>query len=389
MDALPDGTHLLHIGPQKTGSTTIQAALHRSRAVLRDHGVIYPGPGPRPKHALHHGLGFSVARGGPKGSEQEWQDLLAQVHDPAARVAVVSHEAFGRADNDQIRRVVETLGGDRPHVVAVARRLDRLMPSQWQQRVKAKLTLSYDEWLGVVLGEPDPEHPVWRNLWVPHDTVTLLRRWAGPVGAENVTLIVGDEADRDLLPRTFEALLGVPCGTLDLRAGARNRSLSYGEVELLRHLNRRFEGHRRWSAADYFALVHQGVIPALVQAERDPADPPIPPLPRWAFDRLVEVSEQRLSGLAELREAGLRIIGDVERLRLRPEEAPAADAATEPLVRPDLAARALEGMAAGALRRRGKGEAAGPSRQGKRGKRGRKGKKGAPDAEGRARRGRG
>ena len=355
MDALPDGTHLLHIGPQKTGSTTIQNALDSSRDVLREHGVLYPGPGRRPRRALHHGLGFSIPQGGPQGDPREWRDLLAQVHGGASRMVVISHEAFGRADDDQIRRVVDTLGGDRPHVVAVARRLDRLMPSQWQQRVKARSTLSYGQWLQRVLTEQRPDDPVWRNVWVPHDTVSLLRRWAEPVGIHNVTLVVADERDHAVLPRVFEQLLGVPPGTLDVPGGPRNRSLSHGEVEILRHLNMRFQSHDRWTAEQYHDLVHRGVIPHLVRHERDPNDPSIPPVPRWAFDRLTAISDGRVAGLAALQDQGLQVIGDLQALRI-PADAPAVDDVdNEPLIRPDVAARALEGMAARALARRESG----------------------------------
>ena len=68
MDALPDGTHLLHIGPQKTGSTAIQGALHEARDAIREHGVVYPGPDAKPRDAAEVGLGFSRIR--PRGSDE-------------------------------------------------------------------------------------------------------------------------------------------------------------------------------------------------------------------------------------------------------------------------------------------------------------------------------
>lgn len=350
MQPLPDGTHLLHIGPQKTGSTSIQAALHRARPVLAEHGVLYPGPTMRPLEAAGAGLGFARPSGAPAARLERWHDLLRQVHEPGHRIVCVSHEAFGRATDDRARQVVETLGGEHPHVLAVVRGYAGLMPSQWQQRVKAKKRLSYDEWLRVVLGEPRPKDPVWANLWVPHDTVALARRWSAVVGEQNVTLVVGD-GTRQQLPRTFERLLGVPEGLLETAGDTRNRSLSYGEVELLRAVN--VLAHERgWSDREYFRLVKRGLIPALVRTDKVPGDPAIPPLPGWAAQRLAELSDERIEGLSGL---GVRIIGDLEDLRMTPPEAGATDPPALDTVSLVTATRALDGMARGALKKRKRG----------------------------------
>ena len=42
-EALPDGTRVLHIGLPKTGTSTVQKALHAARAELGQHGVVYTG----------------------------------------------------------------------------------------------------------------------------------------------------------------------------------------------------------------------------------------------------------------------------------------------------------------------------------------------------------
>jgi hypothetical protein len=348
VEALPPGSHLIHIGPQKTGSTALQWALHHARDELRRHGVVYPGPGPRIREAAEFGLGFR-RDDGQEASERAWRRLLRQIA-KAPRLACISHEAFGRADDDQIRAIVEKLGGERPHVVAVARRYDSLMPSQWQQRVKAKVTLSYDEWLRTVLSADGHDHPSWRNLWVPHDTVTLLERWAEVTGSDNITLIVGDERRRDLVPQTIEQLLGVPSGTIDLGTVPQaNTSMSYPQVELLRQLNLAFKRHG-WSGADYHALVRRGVVLTLLNSPRSPDEPRLPPLPRWARDRLVELSDRRIDGLRGL---PVRIVGDLENLRVSPVDAPEDIGPPVEQVSMSTVALALEGMARGVIESRG------------------------------------
>lgn len=41
--AYPDGSVILHIGPHKTGTTTLQAAFHQNREPLEAQGVHYVG----------------------------------------------------------------------------------------------------------------------------------------------------------------------------------------------------------------------------------------------------------------------------------------------------------------------------------------------------------
>ncbi|MFC4783167.1 hypothetical protein ACT8ZV_01735 [Nocardioides sp. MAHUQ-72] len=347
MEPLPEGTHLIHIGPQKTGSTAIQAAMHAARETLREHGVLYPGPTPKPREAAEVGLGFDRMDGRPNKPMQAWDDLLRQLQEPGHQRVCVSLEAFGRATDEQISRIVSELGGGRPHVIAAARRYDTLMPSQWQERVKSQLRLSYDEWLRVVLGPEDPEDPRWRNLWVPHDTVSLLRRWADVVGEENVTLVVLDENERDRLPRTFESLLGLPTGVLDLEGATQNQSLTYNQTELLRRLNILFHD-RSWPRSDYHDLVRKGAVQQMLRVPAAPGEVRIPALPVWARERLVELSDQRIEGLGKL---SVRVVGDLEALRVQRLDGPAEVAEADPHVSLETAVSALEGLMVASNRR--------------------------------------
>jgi hypothetical protein len=352
LEPLPDGTRLLHIGPQKTGSTALQYSLHHHRDELREHGVVYPGPGIRSRLALGAGLGYPTPVGGKRPREKMWREFLADVNTPHARVVCISSEGFGRASNDLIARTVEALGGPRPHVLLVARRLDRLLPSQWQQRVKARVALSYDEWLRVVLGPPAWNDQTWRNVWQAHDSARLAGRWAAVVGAENVTVLVSDDSDRALLHSVVERLLGVPRGLLEPDEDLGNRSLTYGELELLRAVNEHFETHG-YSDKRYHRLVHRALLPALVMRPSHPDDPPIPPLPSWAWAPLVQRSRKRVDGLARL---GVRIVGDPSRLLLPDEPPPdVVDGGTTPpptQVPIEIAGRALGGLIDGAVQDR-------------------------------------
>lgn len=379
MEALPAGTHLIHIGPQKTGSSALQGALHVARADLREHGVVYPGPGPKPRAAAEGGLGFARAEPS-KGARKAWRALLAQVNDPGARIVCVSLEAFGRADDDQIRKIVTELGGEAPHVVAVARRYDRLLPSQWQERVKSGLRATYDEWLRIVLGAPRPDDPHWANLWVPHDTAALVRRWSEVLGPDRLTLVVADESDRGLLVRTFEQLLGLPPELLQGRGGQPNVSLTPARAELLRRLN--VLAHESgWSDRTWQRLVRRGVVPAVTVAPRSPEESAGTVLPGWARERVVELSEQRVADLAQL---PVRVVGDLEQLRVSPDDEAMTPGSPKPQVLPlDVVVAALDGMAKGAAVQLGQARRPGRDpRAGKQGKSKGQGKKMGPKRTG-------
>ena len=134
------------------------------------------------------------------------------------------------------------------HVTAVARRLDRYLPSQWQERVKAGDRRDYDTWLRVVLDPSDEFDWDRQNVWFSHDVGSLVARWVEVVGADRFTLIVSDEADRELLPRSFETMLGLPGGTLKPDPTRSNRGLTWAETELVRAVNEILEG-QGWSRA--------------------------------------------------------------------------------------------------------------------------------------------
>ncbi len=321
--------------------------MHLARQEMSALGVVYPGPGPRPRAAAAVGLGFERMSPRESDSDEAWENLLRQVHSPDARRVCVSLEAFGRATDEQARRIVDQLGGQHPHVVAVARRYDALMPSQWQQRVKTQLRLSYEEWLSVVLGDPAPEDEHWTNLWVPHDTVNLLERWSAVVGAENLTLIVADETDRSVLPHTFEQLLALPPGMLADRGGRANTSLSFEQAELLRLLNKIFF-ERGWEGRPYLELVRRGVVPGLLATPPSPEDSKVPPVPAWAHARLMDLSNARIDGL--LRQP-VRVLGDLEMLRVPPVQEDRTATVQPGTVRLEAAVAALEGMAQAAERR--------------------------------------
>jgi len=331
---LPEGARLVHIGPHKTGSTAIQVALKHAGAELERHGAFYAtGVGHRPDKA-----GWALGlRGRPYGAPQppmeRWESLARKVAAAGERRVCISNEDFGRADDDQVRRIVDDLGGDRVHVVAVARRLDRYLPSQWQERVKAGERRSFEEWLEVVLDLEAPEFDWHRfNVWHAHDLEQLISRWTKVVGQDRFTLVVGDDQDRELLPRTFEDLLGLPRGLLRPDPSRSNRGLTWAETEMVRALNELVE-QAGWSREQRRRYVRYGLLTEL-QSRPAPDGPKAAPFPDWALERVRALSEQRVR---QIRDSGVRLVGAPKGMRVPDHVVAAGSSLPESL--PDLDVR--------------------------------------------------
>jgi hypothetical protein len=341
---LPDGAVLLHIGPYKTGSTAIQQALFDHRDVLAQHGVYYPDRWRR-LFQEGHALMRWAPRGRPVPPVSVWDDFAAGIRERSDVRVCLSTEDFGRIrEAGKARKVVEDLGAERLHVIAVARAYHRLMPSHWQERVKSHERRSYDEWLHELL-EGDDSNEVHRSFWTSHDVEYMASRWLGPLPPDRFTLVVTDDAERDVLPRTFETLLGLPEGLLTPEASA-NASLSMNAVEVLRRLNGEF-AERRWPDRDYVRLVQGGMVRALQQGGPGEGDVPVPALPQWARPRVAERSERRVAVIEAL---GVNVVGDPACLLL--PELPAtheADLAPD-RISVEAASLALAGVVEAALR---------------------------------------
>ncbi|MGN6128894.1 MAG: hypothetical protein ACTHOK_00965, partial [Nocardioidaceae bacterium] len=320
---LPSGVRLIHIGPQKTGSTAVQFAFHAARDRLAEHGVHYAGR----SHCAHEAgwavLGGNAPVGEPRPRMAAWEELVDEVRAAGDLRVCVSNEDFGRATPEQARAVIDGLGGEKAHVVAVVRRLDRYLPSQWQQRVKAREVRSYEDWLRIILGD-DESNWHWNHTWHAHEVGRLISRWTDIVGKDRMTLVVADEANRSLLPNAFEEMLGLPFGLLQVDELRANRSLSFEEVELLRAFNRAFR-RNKWPDWAYAQLVQRGLGDSLVGRGRPQSHRPMPGLPQWAADRVEELSRRQAKAVEA---SGVRVVGDPDRLitpadslRLDPSEA--------------------------------------------------------------------
>ena len=321
---LPAGRILLHIGPYKTGSTALQSALVARRDELAPYGVAYPGNWRR-LFAQGHALMQWSPRGRKLPPVKVWDDFAASVRAMDDVTVCLSTEDFGRIrDPQKTRKIVEDLGADRLHVVAVARAYHRLMPSHWQERMKSFVRYDYTEFLRRML-EGDADDPAVSSFWASHDFEEMWSRWRDLLPPERFTVIATDDSDRSLLTHTFEQMLGLPPDFLRLDDNA-NSSLTYNAIEVLRGLNAEWHD-RRWPDRLYVDLVQQGMVPELGGVGRDSGDRPIPALPAWALPLVEERTRRRV---AAIEEAGVRVVGDLRCLSVPDGYEPSPEGALDP-----------------------------------------------------------
>lgn len=353
---LPEGTRLLHIGPHKTGTTSLQSAFHVGRREAAAQGVHYAGPNRQPMQAAHAITGkTSPYADGKTPSMARWRDLVREVNRAREPRVVISSEGFADADEAGAQKVVTDLGRGRVHVVVTLRPLATILPSQWQQYVQNGLVLAYESWLQGVLNEPAGSTTP--TFWQRHRHDRLVARWAAAAGAENVTVVVADEADHDRVLRVFEWLVGLRPDSLVPQADLANRSLTFAEVETVRAFNIAFRAEGLGTQL-HTKLMRFGAAEHLKRRVPRPDEPRIQ-TPGWALERAAEVSREIVAGIAG---SGVRVIGELATLAPMPSaEAPEPPPTPETPdeVWAEVAARAAVGIVLASGLARGKVATAG------------------------------
>ncbi len=337
---LPEGTRLVHIGPHKTGTTALQAALYDARPALARQGVHHAGSSRNPASAVASVIGRrSRFRGNIVPSTFAWGRLARDVRNAREPRVVVSSEFFADAEPEAIRRVVRDLDPSRIHVVVTLRPLARIIPSQWQQYVQAGVTASYEAWLEAMLG--DRRTRMTPTFWRRHRHDRLIARWAEAVGPERMTVIALDDRDHGMVLRVFEQLTGLHEGTLVAPPDLVNRSMTMPEVEAVRAFNIAFkaEGLGRDLHSKVMGF---GAAPFMRLRTPDPSEPQVES-PQWALDRVAVIAREMVDHIAA---SGVRVVGDLDALAQgpvlgRPEE----DGPTAVSIPPEIAARMSLGIA--------------------------------------------
>jgi hypothetical protein len=302
----------VHIGVQKTGTTSLQRVLAARRERLRSLGIVYPGTDENhltPVFALaERRIGWKT--GGRVPARRSWDRLVREVSQSRDSAVVVSAESLCEFDVDTARQVVDGLGGDDVHIVVTLRPLEKLMPSTWQQYLKSGATHRYDRWLRDVCIGPSNPQPITRSFWLRNDHGAVVDRWASVTSPDRVTVVVLDPARPQMPFEAFADLLGIDHAELvPSDAPVANRSLTAEEAEFIRQFNLGVRHHLDYR--DYSRLIRTAGVARLVE-ERVPTDDEHPlTMPPWAVDA---ARRHGRAAADRIRSTGVHVIGDLEHL---------------------------------------------------------------------------
>ena len=230
----------VHIGEPKTGTSFLQHALWRNRAQLAAQGVVLPG----------------YSYGGHARASQDLREVRWQAGDPAdpwigewdvltgqalrtRDAAVISNELLAACNARQADRAVQSLLPAQVHIVVTVRDFATLLPAEWQEAVKCRGIVPWEQWLAGVIGaapDPDRRRRLW--FWTVHDTLAILALWSRHIPSDQVHVItLPPQGGTNELWLRFASALGIESGTIDLPQGRANSSLGLAEAEFLRRLN--------------------------------------------------------------------------------------------------------------------------------------------------------
>jgi hypothetical protein len=322
----PPARVILHIGEPKTGTTSLQQIMWRNRSELAAQGVVLPGHHPQDHFRASQDLrGIQKLASDPAGSwTGEWE-ILARQAQQAPRVAVISHELFSAADEEQVDHAVRSLLPAEVHVALTVRDMATLLPAEWQETIKHRNTRGWEDWLADVIDTEsvsDDRRQYW--FWRVHDTLAILELWSRHVPAERVHVIMTPPrgSDQRLLWQRFAALLGVDPDSVDTSRARPNASLGMPETEFLRRLNQALPAE----VPDWFYMWNVKEAVAHTALAARPADARLVlPAERegWA-------KEQADALVAGLRGSGHDVIGDLDELLPRPPVEPHSSPGSQP-----------------------------------------------------------
>jgi len=319
----------LHIGEPKTGTTFLQQVMWRNRTELAAQGVVLPGHHPQDHYRASQDLRDIPKRASdPAGSwTGEWE-IVARQAQQAPGVAVISHELFSAADQEQADRAVRSLHPAEVHIVLTVRDMATLLPAEWQETVKHRNDRGWEDWLADVIDRESrsaDRRQYW--FWRVHDTLAVLGIWSRLVPAERVHVITTPVrgSGNALLWERFAALLGVDPGRVDLTRARPNASLGMPETEFLRRLNQVLpdevpDWFYMWNVKE--TVAHQALAARprgrrlILPADRD----------AWA-------KEQAETLIAGLNDSGYDLVGALDELRPAADPQPYASPADQPAER--------------------------------------------------------
>lgn len=317
---------VVHIGLEKTGTTSFQRFCAENRAGLAEAGILYPRYRARRRanHAAvaavyltHQVRDYSVVAFAPK-REAAVRALKREIERSPAPCALLSAEHFSsRFDATAAGAFARDFAAYQPRVVVAVRDLHGRFLSSYATAIEAGGQKSIDDYADEVL---DPRNPYL-------DIAATLAPWTRALGADRLT-IVDYDAQGDVVTALLEA-----CGAGALAGEARPArrarvSMGPDGVRALRACNALIRARQGDPAGRPFPVWAQHTFfsnacwRAIRASRPQPAPAPLWRVSPGTLDRLDRAAERERSFL--LREHGMTTRGAGDRARIVAVEHPEA-----------------------------------------------------------------
>ncbi len=304
----------LHIGLHKTGTTYLQNLMRANRDGLRAQQVDFPGGSGEPTQTLAvYDLQGRRQRGvDDKRVGGAWNTLVEAVGAEALPTTVISEERLSLCTPRQARRAVESFPGADVQVIVTVRDLGRAVVSSWQQLVKAGGRWTWREFADAVKDPSLAAQSPALGFWLQQEVDRICQVWESAVSSERVHVVTVPPAGSspEELLRRFSSVVGFAPGALTNQPARTNEAVGAAGIEVIRSVNERLGGLNQ---RQQDRLVNDVFAPLFAQQSGGARFA----LPEEEVGWVAERGGQMVEGL---RAAGYPVVGDLDELRVRPEE---------------------------------------------------------------------
>jgi hypothetical protein len=295
---------ILHVGPPKTATTTIQRALEQSKRELA-HANVHAITG---HYRVTVQLQQEQSASRPAHAADHWTPFVKQITEARADRVIFSNEIIAYFEEQTVSKIAEALGPTRLRVVIGIRSISELIPSSWQESLKHGSTVGYEEFLHALF-DPTPDSSTPANkeahkFRVAQDSAAVAARWAAVLGADRVTgFSVNGRDPAGTMQRAADAL-GVSGLLSDNTLREQNQGLDVPACATLLNFNRFCA--RLNVPHDAMRLISMPLVNQLM--DRNSGHSRLPVLEE--FVEKIAVMERRIQ--EGLLASGARIIGDIK-----------------------------------------------------------------------------
>jgi hypothetical protein len=254
----------LHIGARKSGTTSLQRSLRLSADELAAQGVnlLYATREEQVRHQVVPIRAF-LASGDDTAARQSLRELAERIRDRPEMTHLLSLETLAELPRPATDLIIGELAEFEVHVVVTARHWVLTLPSEWQQAIKSRLTISYPDFLAAVR-DRTPDAAEFLSM---QDMPAIVDRWGALLPLEQVHVIACPPRSRTegTLLDLFCGLVGIAPASLKVPSGDLNTSISLDQAELVRRINAELGDRLTRPGVDYDAGVRGWIVRGSMQ----------------------------------------------------------------------------------------------------------------------------